>query len=92
MISLKNFSLNSILLLPQRFAGPNKQVHLIGLGEVVPRLGEGWRAFTGPSKLLRLSCIVASILPCAPDKTGTPRPSKVGTRVSSTPIWEQALG
>ena len=25
-----------------RFAGPNKQVHLIGLGEVVERLGRGF--------------------------------------------------
>ena len=48
MISLKNFSLNSILLLPQRFAGPNKQVHLIGLGEVVPRLGRGLEGFHRP--------------------------------------------
>ena len=28
-----------------RFAGRNKQVHLIGLGEVVPRLGRGLEGF-----------------------------------------------
>ena len=32
-----------------RFAARNKQVHLIGLGEVVACLGRNWRAlFSGP--------------------------------------------
>ena len=33
-----------------RFAGRDKLIHLISLGEVVQRLGRGMSAFTGPSR------------------------------------------
>ena len=63
-----------------RFAGRNKLVHLVGLGEVVPRLGRGGvdrlhrpiqatGGFTGGTNPFRLRAM-ACILSCPSDKRG----------------------
>ena len=61
-----------------RLTGLDKLVHLVGLGEVVPRLGRGvWIAFTGPPRLPEASPAVtnpfrlramARILSCPSDR------------------------